>query len=105
MPLEGVDSRLRGAVAYVDIPALVGASGPTAALLHTPRVGTPADEVQAFVRSLVAQGQIEDLPPDAPTRGGPAVGAVAATPSVVEKPTHTLVTVDGRQELRRLRFS
>lgn len=95
--LDDVDDRLRGVVAYVDVPALVGSSGRSAALLHAPRAGTPAEEVSAFVRSLLAHGQL-----DTPSR---ALGAVADAAPAGEKPTHALVDEGGRQELRRIRFA
>lgn len=66
-------------------------------MLHAPRAGTSAEEVGAFVRSLLAHGQL-----DTPIR---AFGAVAEAAPAGGKPTHGLVDEGGRQELRRIRFA
>ncbi len=105
VPLDDIDQRLRGVVALVDVPALVGASGRSAALLHAPRAGTPTDEVYDFVRSLLAHGQLEMPTPAPPRSGRRATAAVADVLPAAEKPTHTLVRRGTRQELHRVRFS
>ena len=65
--LGAVDKSLRGVVAYVDVPVLVGESGGKAALLDTPPTGNPAEEVQDFVRALLAHDQL-DVAAAAPAR-------------------------------------
>ncbi|MGI8807056.1 MAG: M36 family metallopeptidase [Acidimicrobiales bacterium] len=102
--LDDVDPRLQGAVAYVEVPALVGGSGRSAALLHAPRAGTPVDEVHQFVRSLLAHGQV-DAGPASASRSRRGLRVVADIEPVAEKPTHALVRHAGRQELRRVRFT
>lgn len=102
--LDDVDPRLQGVVAYVEVPALIGASGFSAALLHAPRAGTPTDEVHEFVRSLLANGQV-DTGAGSLSGAGTSRGAAAEAEPVAEMPTHSIVQRDGRQELRRVRFS
>ena len=105
VPLDDIDQRLRGVVAFVDVPALVGASGRSAALLHAPRAGTPTDDVYTFVRSLLANGQLETPTAPPPRSRRRATAAVADVLPTAEKPTHTLAKRGAGQELRRVRFA
>ena len=58
--LDDLDSRLRGAVAIAAEHTLVGASGTRAAVLGAlPQPSVTTDEVHAFVRTLLATGNIQ----------------------------------------------
>jgi hypothetical protein len=89
VPLDDVDDRLRGVVTYVNVPAVVGESGRSAALLHAPRPGVPVEEAQQFVRTLIAQDQLEFEP----------------TGRQDLRHTHAVQRRDGHKELHRVRFS
>jgi hypothetical protein len=96
VPLDDVDNRLRGVIALAPEPVLVGASGNRAAVLGalpTPSVTT--DEVQTFVRTLMANGNIE--------MGTGRTAAVAA-PRTAGSPTHVIETRGRRRILTRVRF-
>ena len=90
VPLDGVDDRLRGVVCPATVPALVGESGSTAALLHAPRAGVAPEEALRFVRALLDHGQLAIGDPAGPQPGWP---------------THAVVDRDGRREVRRIAFT
>ncbi|MGI5125812.1 hypothetical protein ACQEVB_03245 [Pseudonocardia sp. CA-107938] len=89
VPLDDVDDRLRGVSCPATVPALVGESGATAALLHAPRAGVAPEEAQRFVRTLIDHGQL----------------ALDATTAAEVRPTHAVVDRDGRREVRRVAFA
>jgi hypothetical protein len=89
VPLDAVDDRLRGVVCPATVPALVGESGATAALLHAPRPGVASEEALRFVRALLDHGQLAFDEP-APQPGWS---------------THAVVEGEGRRELRRFAFT
>jgi hypothetical protein len=86
--LDDVDPRLAGVVCPTNVPALVGESGHSAALLHAPRQDVATEETQQFVRVLIANDQLA-FDQESP-RG----------------PTHVVGQRDeGTRELRRVGFS
>lgn len=89
VPLDNVDERLRGAVCRANVPALVGESGRSAALLNAPRPGAAPEETRRFVRSLIANDQLA-FPPDSAPAG---------------RRTHAVEERDGRLEVRRMAFA
>jgi len=90
VPLDDVDDRLRGVVCLATVPALVGESGATAALLQAPRPGVAPEEALRFIRALIDHGQLAFDEP------------AAAHPGWA---THAVVERDGRREVRRIAFT
>lgn len=78
---------------------MVGESGGAAALMTAPRQGAASDEVLDFVSSLVAHGQIADLPPK--KRGTAAVATSETKPTA----THAVVRQGGKKVLQRVAFA
>ena len=100
--LGRVAKELKGVVAMVPDQVLVGGVEKSAAMLSAmPEPFTTEDEVQSFVATLLAHGQL------AVERGVAAArSAVASRPSPnAPIPTHAIVTRRGRKVLERLRFS
>ena len=97
--LGQVHSRLRGVVAYQNEPVLVGSSGARAAVLGAlPEPNRTEDEVNAFVETLFANGQISF---------GAKTSTSAVLPGGKEAPepyTHVIRSVGGKKVLTRVRF-
>jgi hypothetical protein len=102
--LDHVHKKLKGVVARATDVALVGESGGRAAILGAlPVPESTADEVETFVRSLVAQDAI-DFYGKQKTKAKKAlmVARKRAPPNPI---THTVKTVAGKRVLTRLRFA
>jgi hypothetical protein len=94
VPLDDVDPRLSGVLAFADVQVLVGESGSRAAVLGAlPRPDDQARAVRTFATSLAAAGQIAY---DEET-------SREAAPEEAQ-PTHRIVTRDGSRLLERIRF-
>jgi hypothetical protein len=94
--LDQLDRRLRGVVAFVTEPVLVGAEGDRPAILgRLPEATATVDELLSFVEALFLQGRIA-------LGGGQAAaaGAPAAT-----TPTHAVRKRGERRVLVRIRFT
>ena len=97
--LGGVDSRLRGGVAYQNEPVLVGSSGARAAVLGAqPEMNQTEDEVSAFVETLLANGRIA-FGAKASALAAPSDGKAAPQPY-----THVIRSVGGKKVLTRVHF-
>jgi hypothetical protein len=97
VPLDAVDRRLKGVVAYGTEPILIGNSGPRPAVLGMlPEPNRTADEVTAYVETLLKHGRIQ-------MNGRRPMGAVASrrTPFI---PTHVIRKKGGKKVLERVRF-
>lgn len=113
VPLDAVSDALKGVVAIVPEPVLVGGVERRAVLLGAlPEPNTTQDEVNKFVETLLRHGDL-DLGGNAP-RGraaGPAIAAAApAGPAGPEGqsgslPTHAIRVRAGKKVLVRLRFA
>ncbi|HMH54349.1 MAG TPA: M36 family metallopeptidase [Candidatus Acidoferrum sp.] len=108
VPLGAVDKRLKGAVASIQVPVMVGASGKRAVVLGGIQDATNTeDEVQSFVKSLLTHDQLQiggKATAKATARAtARAKGLVSATS--VGTPTHEIKTEGGKRVLRRLRFT
>jgi hypothetical protein len=102
VPLDRLDKRLKGVVALATEAVLVGDSGGRAAILGVlPEPSSSADEVEAFVRSLVKKGAIAF---DGVSKGKPK-GLVAGTKRSINPVTHTIKTVGGKKVLTRFRYA
>jgi hypothetical protein len=110
--LSGVHRALKGVVAKVDVPVMVGESGTRAAIVGPmPEPVATEEEVQTFVRSLVEQGQIE-WPTQRVVGGtrraantntnGPSKAVVKLARS---RTTHTIAEIKGTKVLKRIRFN
>jgi hypothetical protein len=94
--LGALDKRLRGVVAAAHEPVMIGASGKRAAVMGAmPHAVDSDNEVQAFVKSLLAHERI-DFGPPAKRALGAANGAGAAT--------HVIKSIRGKKVLQRIRF-
>lgn len=104
----GLDKRLKGASIAVDIPVLIGKSGPKAAVMGSvPEPVATEQEATAFVKSLLAHGQIEftgaaGSKAAALAAGKKAKGATKAKP--ISRETHRVAVVGGKKVLVRVRF-
>jgi Fungalysin metallopeptidase (M36) len=110
--LGSVHKALAGVVALVDVPVIVGGSGKQAAIVgQVPEPVATDEEVQLFVKSLVANDQIE-LPAakksnGAAKRAGAAAGrrkSNGANGYGLQRATHAVVNVKGAKVLKRIRF-
>jgi hypothetical protein len=94
VPLGRLDRRLRGVVARAAEPVLVGAAGDRAAVLGAlPEDSTTADEVRAFVATLLEHDHIA-FP-----------GAAAADGRTLSVPTHAVRRRGKKTVLVRARFT
>lgn len=99
--LKGLSPKLAKVVALGTEPALIGETNRRAAVFGAlPDRQATADEVRAFVGSLVRRGAIAYTAKAATAPG--RRGAIAVSQGVT---THAVVRVDGRLVLRRLRFA
>ena len=106
--LTGVDKRLKGVTVDAPVPVLVGNSGGRAALMGPmPEVVSTEREVEAFVKALVANGQVGfDGGAKAAAATGRRRGAVGGGGTQpVSRETHRVKSVGGRKTLERVRFS
>jgi hypothetical protein len=102
VPLGDVDPRLAGVVALASESVLVGAAGTRAAVLGAlPEANTTADEVHAFVATLVRN---EAIALDGAGRAAVSRRRAVATGRPPIPPTHTVRTRGGRKVLTRIRF-
>jgi hypothetical protein len=110
--LGAIDKRLKGVTVAAPMPTLVGASGKRAAVMgQLPDTVSTEREVQAFVESLVSNGQIEfgnERASAAPARRR-AVRSVSSTRADskqknVPRETHRVATIGGKKVLQRVRF-
>lgn len=99
--LKGLSPKLANVVALGSEPALIGHTDRHAAVFGAlPDKQATEDEVRAFVGSLVRRGAIAyDAKPTAKRGRQHAIGGPHGAA------THTVVRVDGRLVLRRLRFA
>jgi hypothetical protein len=104
VPLDALDDRLRGVVAPVPEPVLVGASGSRAALVSAlPDPFATTEEVHAFVRSLLRSRRLAfDGAGDGDRQ--PAA-AERANGDRARLPTHRVAQTDAGRQLRRVRFA
>jgi phospholipase C len=94
IPLDQVDRRLKGVVAYAVEPVIVGGSGKRAALFGMlPEREKTEDEVQTYVESLVQNGRIQF---QQPSSARTAVARATTSSAGVPIPTHVV-----RQPARR----
>ena len=94
--LAAVHPSLKGAVALVHEPAVVGASGGRAAIMGAlPHSVDTESETLAFVEVLVKNRRIET--------GKSGKGALASADHP-RHTTHTIASVAGRKLLKRIRF-
>jgi hypothetical protein len=101
--LSAVHRALKGVVAQVDVPVIVGGSGARAALVGSlPEPVATDEEVQMFVRSLVETGQIE-LPNGTKSAANGRNGKAKAN-GPFGRTTHTIATLKGSKVLKRVRF-
>ena len=108
VPLDDVSEQLAGVVMMANEPTLVGASGTRAAVLGAlPQPTVTMDEVHAFARALLDNGQI-DLGRGATRAPRAAVTrrrAVARETTPEALPTHAVRTRGRRKTLTRVRFA
>lgn len=103
VPLQSVAKELKGVVALVPEHLLVGSIERSAAMVSAiPEPYTSDDEVQHFVATLLAHGQ---LLPEVAVAARALRGAVAGEAAPVPLPTHRVVTRRGRKVLERVRFA
>lgn len=115
--LGDLGGELKGVVAMVSEPVLVGMSGRRAAIVGTlPEENVTTDEVHAFVKTLLESDSIAaegdarlraDVRPA--VRGvaaGPRRGAAPSAKEVAKRrlPTHAVINRGGKKVLTRLRF-
>jgi len=110
--LGSLHDRLRGVSIAAPVPVIIGESGGRAAVMGPlPERLSVEREVQAFVSSLLSNGQIE-LGGSRSTRGATATSAIsglgtgsaAARKASVRGPTHRVTSVGGKKVLVRVRF-
>ena len=103
VPLGKLSNKLKGVVAVVAEPVLVGRSGARAAVLSAlPDANTTMDEVYTFVETLLKHGDLE-------TDGGGrrlavASGRASAVASSKKLPTHVVRARGGKKVIERVRF-
>jgi hypothetical protein len=103
VPLDRLDKKLKGVVAWASEAILVGESGGRAAILGVlPEPAASADEVETFVRSLLKQGAIAFGGASKKTKPKGIVGGAKPQLNPV---THTIKVVGGKKALTRLRFA
>ena len=108
VPLGSVDKRLKGVTVDAPVSILVGNSGGRAALMgQMPELVSTEREVEAFVKALIANGQIELGGGTKAAATGRRRGAVGGTDArqPVTRETHRVKSVAGRKTLERVRFS
>ena len=107
--LGSVDKRLKGVTVDAPVSILVGNSGGRAALMgQMPELVSTEREVEAFVKALIANGQVElGGGPKAAAATGRRRGAVGGADArqPVRRETHRVKSVAGRKTLERVRFS
>lgn len=102
--LTGLSERLKGVVAGASEPTLVGnVAGKAAIVSALPESHATADEVQDYVKSLIANKQIEFAAPKTSAKKGFA--AAAARESTAPAATHAVKSRGGKKVLERVRFS
>jgi hypothetical protein len=102
VPLGQIDSKLKGVVAMVPEPALVGAINKTPAILGmVPEPKASSDEVATFVQTLLASNRIA-FDPDAVRYG---IKSATAGDGRKRLPTHRIRQVGGKKLLERVRFA
>ena len=101
VPLGDMDSKLKGVVAVVPEPVLVGSASPTAAILgELPESTATIDEVKAFVETLLQSNRI------AFDRESVRAGIKGATGDErLRLPTHTVREVGRQKTLQRVRYA
>ena len=102
VPLGQIDNKLKGVVAIVPEPVLVGAVSRTAAILgDLPESTASTDEVTTFVQSLLASNRI------AFDRGEVRKGIKSATAgdNRTRLPTHAIRESGGKKVLERVRYA
>jgi hypothetical protein len=112
VPLGALHDRLKGVSIAARVPVIIGESGGRAAVMgQLPEPVSIEREVQAFVSSLLANGQIDLV--GSPTTSGPSAaapvsegrrGTAAARRAAVRVPTHRVTSVGGKKFLVRVRF-
>jgi hypothetical protein len=104
VPLDEIDERLEGVVAYGAETMMVGASGTRAALLGAlPQQTRTTDEVISFVESLVQNNGIDFGKKT--TRAAAVEEQETRSDAVVAQPyTHIIRTARGKKVLIRVRF-
>ena len=109
--LGSLDKRLRGVTVAAPVPVLVGESGGRAAVMGAmPELVSTEREAEAFVESLLKNGQIElgsrraaaDGAKRAVARSGATAESVSRQPLPSE--THRIVSVGKKKALVRVRF-
>ena len=109
VPLGSVDKRLKGVTVDAPVSILVGNSGGRAALMgQMPELVSTEREVEAFVKALIANGQVEfGAGPKAAAATGRRRGAVGGADArqQVTRETHRVKSVAGRKTLERVRFN
>ena len=106
VPLGTLSDKLKGVVAVVAEPVLVGRSGTRAAVLSAlPDANTTTDEVYTFVETLLKHG---DLAVDGGSRRSAVASrkALAAQPASDsgKLPTHVVRARGGKKVIERVRF-
>jgi hypothetical protein len=102
VPLAQLDKRLKGVVAVVSEPVLVGTVRRSAAILgQLPEPTATTDEVNTFVRSLLETDRIA-FERNAVRRG---VRSAVARDERKRLPTHAIRSVGGKKVLERVRFA
>jgi len=106
VPPDQHGKEFKGVVAYAPEPVLVGNAHNEAAIFNMlPDPSTTEDEVNAFVETLVAHGNVAF---DAKKS---AASALSALPETTKKrrlskyPTHVIVTSRGKKVLTRVRYA
>ncbi len=103
--LSGLAAYLKGVVALGTEPVLVApVRGAMAMMSSVPDANTTHDEVQAFVKGLVARNEIAHAGSKLPA-GNATRNAVAAAPVAAPPITHRIVRQHGNAVLRRVRFA
>jgi hypothetical protein len=101
LPLGQIDTKLKGVVAIVPEPVLVGAVSRTAAILgELPEPTASADEVTTFVQTLLASNRIAF---DRDARKG--IRSATASDHRQRLPTHAIREVGRKKVLERVRFA
>ena len=113
VPLGSLDKRLKGVTVTAPVPVMVGDSGGRAAVMgQLPEPVSTEREAQAFVESLLSNGQIElgsrrAAPAAVQARGAAArsrAGAASGAQKAVPRETHRVASVGGKKVLVRMRF-
>jgi hypothetical protein len=104
--LGAIDKRLKGVTVSAPVPVIVGASNGRAAIMGAlPETVSTDREVEAFVRSLVKNGQIEFGGPNgAAANARSAAAGPAGRKKPVSRETHRVRSVGGKKVLARVRF-